>query len=138
MARILKATAGAAVLAALVNVLVYVAALGPIGADLLVDTPVSDGPETLPALNVVALSVGSAVAAGIALGVLNRLTGHARRAFVALALVVLAVSFVPLADPALATPDAWVLGVMHVAAAIPILALLTPLARGGGRGATAG
>ncbi len=129
MTRILKATAGAAVLAALLNLLVYVAALGPIGADLLVETPVSDGPETLPALNVIALSVGSALAAGIALAVLNRLTARARPTFVVLALAVLAGSFLPLADPALATRDAWVLGVMHVVAAIPILALLTPLAR---------
>lgn len=138
MTRILKATAGAAVLAAVLNVIVYVVALGPLGADLLVETPVSDGPETLPVLNVIALSVGSAMAAGVALAVLNRLTGQARRAFVVLAVVVLAVSFLPLADPALATLDAGVLGVMHVVAAIPILALLTPLARSDERGATAG
>lgn len=129
MLRLAAATAAAAVLAVLLNLLVLMTAIGPLGADLLVEIPGTAEAVPLPAANVAALSIGSVALGGVTVALLNRLVANARRVFVVLAVLLVAVSMAPLADPGLTGLDIAVLAFMHVLTGVIAIALLAPLAR---------
>ena len=117
----------AAVVAAVANLIVYAIAEGPAGLNLRVPNQqaggdlVDLGPGPVVLFSVLPAAVAALLAAGLA-----RWSSTPRRWFLAIALVVLAVSFLPLVGADLPTSTRLTLGIMHVVTAGAIIA---PFAR---------
>lgn len=126
----------AALAAAVVNVLIYFAAsgLGTIPGSILIPTPTGEHPLTVALVAV--SSVVGAIGAAIVLAIIGLFAPRPIRLFRIVAIIVLVLSFaMPLTIPGAPVAMILSLEVMHVAAWVVIVGLLTTLARqGDGKG----
>lgn len=116
-----------AVLATVLNLVVYAIAVGVADVDLLL--PAGFGSSELWEAGVAPIVIFSVLPALLAAGLaalLARLTAAPRRWFVGIALVILALSFVPSLQLDVSTGAKLTLVLMHVAAAAGILFALLP------------
>ena len=114
----------AAVLAAVANALVLV------GASFLFGAVVVPPDEVLTLGPVVVASAIGAVGAAVVFGIIGRFSRRPVRVFRVTALVVLLLSLVPIPLQGVAWPSAGALALMHVAAAVVVVGVLTAPARG--------
>ncbi len=116
-------------LAAVANLLVLGLASGLLGQAILIVMPIAPGPVQVQAFQVALMSFLPALAAGLLLWALGKLTARPFRWFTIVSVIVLVLSFAPSWMLDVDTGSKLWLSVMHVVAAVVIVAGLYAWAR---------
>lgn len=111
------------IIATVINLILYFVGNALNGGPMRVDTP-GQGLQELPFFAVIMLSLIPGLIAGLIYALLKRFISKARIIFLALAAVVFVVFFFGPFSAAQSTVTLWILQVMHIGAALPIIAFL--------------
>lgn len=112
------------VIATIINLLLYIMGNALNGGPMMIDVAGPPPLEPLAVFSVIMLSLVPGLLAGILYALLTRFTKNAGTIFVIVAVIVFAVFFIGPLGAAQSTVTLWILQLMHLGAAVPIVLLL--------------
>lgn len=124
IAKCLQAGFIGGVIAAGINLILYFLGNALNGTSMVVDPPGPPPEQSLPIYPVIMLSIVPGIVAGLLYGLLKRFTSRARVIFLIFAIIIFATFFIGPFGAAKSTVTLWILQLMHVGAAAPIITML--------------
>jgi hypothetical protein len=112
------------VIGAVITLVLYFIGNAVNGSPMSVDAPGAAPIQNLPIYAVVSLSVIPGLVAGLLYGILRRFTGSAKNIFLVIAVIVFALFIFGPIGAAQSNVTMWILQLMHVGAAVPIVTML--------------